>query len=109
MGRPRRVRSFVTGHQWVYVIERADGVIKIGTTVMPAERQKTHARELRKIGTSILRCHYIQADDVEHGRRVECCALHALDRMGGKRPNAHAETFTGVTFEQAIAAVRAAV
>lgn len=88
---------------WLYLLERQDGVVKVGMTAYPHGRLQHH----RKHGAPLVRFHLLRAFPQLHARAAEILAVHALARAGQRIERT--EEFHGLTFAAALAVVRTAI
>jgi predicted GIY-YIG superfamily endonuclease len=87
--------DFLDGY--LYVIEFADGMVKVGITNHPASRTSAHSGYAKKLGTTLGRVWFSEAHR-DHARSEERL-ITAMVAISADRHRD--EYFTGVTFEQA--------
>lgn len=92
---------------WLYLLERQDGVVKVGMTAYPHLRLQNHRTEARKHCTPLVRFHLLRAFHRLHVRAVEMRAVNALAQVGQRIERT--EEFRGLTFAAALAVVRASI
>lgn len=92
---------------WLYLLERQDGVVKVGMTAYPHLRLQNHRTEARKHSTPLVRFHLLCAFPQLHVRAAEIRAVNALARAGQRIERT--EEFRGLTFAAALAVVRTAI
>lgn len=89
---------------WLYLLERSDGIVKLGCTGKPHARYRQHQNFAKAQGTTVTRFHLLAAHPK---REALVCERRALDALAVAATRVEkTEEFRGLPFVAALAVVR---
>lgn len=94
------------GLGWLYLLQRSDGIVKLGYTRRPRARFQQHRTLAKSQGRSIVRFHLFGVQEGRAAILAERKALQALTTLGERIETT--ETFRGIEFTAALRVVRQA-
>jgi hypothetical protein len=87
----------------IYLVEVGDGSVKVGRSVMPMHRLRTLHQQFARAGKTLGRFDVFPVPG-RHLCRAELACIKALKAIGRNPPGCR-EYFTGITFDDALAAI----